>query len=145
MKATLLDVSVLVALLWSCHGSNDKARVWFSRHSDAGWATCPLTEAAFVRIVSNPSFSRSSTTVEEATKLLAENPEQPKHQFWPADVSYFDATQPLADRIVGYKQVTDAYLLGLAIHHGGSLVTMDRGMLDLVPQKFQQRGLVTLI
>jgi toxin-antitoxin system PIN domain toxin len=145
MKASLLDVSVLVALFWSSHASHHKAQEWFERHDRASWATCPVTESAFVRIVSNPSFSKSSTTVQEATELLAENLDHPEHQYWPADVDYFTAIKPIADRIVGHQQVSDAYLLGLAIHHGGSLVTMDRGILELLPAKMQRGGLVTLL
>ena len=145
MKASLLDVSVLIALFWMGHPSNGKALEWFGRHASAGWATCPHTQAAFVRIVSNPSFSKSAATVEEATRLLAENLDHPKHEFWPADIDYFTAIRPFANRIVGHQQVSDAYLLGLAIHRRGNLVTMDRGMLELVPAKIRQSGLVTLI
>jgi len=145
MKAALLDVNVLVALLWPAHEGYERAHNWFKRHSSEGWATCPLTQAAFIRIVSNPAFSRSAVTVEEATKALEDSLEHPAHQFWPADVNYFEAIQPFENQIVGHKQVTDAYLLGLALHHRGSLVTMDRAILDLVPAKLQQRGLLTLI
>ena len=143
MKASLLDVSVLVALFWSSHASHQKALEWLERHADAGWATCPQTQASFVRIVSNPSFSKSSTTVQEATLLLAENLDCPEHQYWPADVNYFDAIKPFADRIVGHQQVSDAYLLGLAIHHKGKLVTLDRAILDLIPARTQEH--VTII
>jgi toxin-antitoxin system PIN domain toxin len=143
MKASLLDVSVLVALLWTSHTSHEKAQAWFGRHASAGWATCPPTQASFVRIVSNPSFSKSATTVEEATRLLSENSDHPAHQYWPADVNYFDAIKPFASRIVGHQQVSDAYLLGLAIYHKGKLVTMDRGVLELLPAKM--REYVTLI
>jgi toxin-antitoxin system PIN domain toxin len=143
MKASLLDVSVLVALFWSSHASHQKAREWFERHADAGWATCPQTQASFVRIVSNPAFSKASTTAQEATLLLAENLGRPEHQYWPADIGYFAAIKPFAERIVGHQQVSDAYLLGLAIHHKSKLVTMDRGILDLLPPKTQEH--VTLI
>jgi toxin-antitoxin system PIN domain toxin len=145
MKANLLDVSVLVALFWSSHASHQKAQEWFERHAGAGWATCPQTQASFVRIVSNPSFSKSSTTVQEATSLLAENLERPGHQYWSADVDYFAAVKPFAERLVGHQQVSDAYLLGLAIHHRGKLVTMDRGILELLPDKMREHSIVSLI
>lgn len=145
MRAALLDVNVLVALLWPAQESHQKAQHWFKKHSPEAWATCPFTEAAFVRVVSNPVFSRSAVSVEEATRVLRDSVAHPKHEFWPAEIDYFAAVEPFADRIVGHRQVTDAYLLGLAIHHRGSLVTMDRGILDLVPAKLQQQRLVSLL
>lgn len=145
MKTSLLDVSVLIALFWKGHPSHRKALEWFGRHASAGWATCPLTQAAFVRIVSNPAFSASAVSPGEATQALEKSLAHPDHEYWPADISYLKAIEPFASQIVGHKQVSDAYLVGLAIHHGGSLVTMDRGILELVPTKLQQRGLVTLL
>ena len=145
MKTALLDVNVLVALLWPAQESHPKAQNWFKRRSAEGWATCPLTQAGFVRIVSNPAFSPSAVSPGEATQALRKSLAHPNHEYWPADVSYLEATDPFGNQIVGHKQVSDAYLLGLAIRHGGSLVTMDRGILELLPAKMQQRGLVTLI
>ena len=69
----------------------------------------------------------------------------PNHEYWPADVSYLEATEPFLSQIVGHKQVSDAYLLGLAIHHKGKLVTMDRGILDLPPEKMREHSIVFLI
>ena len=145
MKAALLDVNVLVALLWPAQESHAKVHTWFKRRFSERWATCPLTQAAFVRIVSNPAFSPSAVSPGEATQALKKSLAHPNHEYWLADVSYLEAIEPFGSQIVGHKQVSDAYLLGLAIHHGGSLVTMDRGIVELLPAKMQQRGLVTLV
>lgn len=145
MKAALLDANLLVALLWPEHEGHEKVQNWFKQHSSAGWATCPFTEAAFVRIVSNPAFSVSATTPEEARKLLKEVVGHSDHEFWPANIDYNMAVSPFADRIIGHKQVPDAYLLGLAIHHRGSLATLDRGINHLLPDGLQRRGFVTLV
>ena len=145
MNTALLDVDVLVALLWPAQESHPKVHSWFKRRSSEGWATCPLTQAAFVRIVSNPAFSPSAVSPGEATQALKKSLAHPNHEYWHADVSYLKAIEPFGNQIVGYKQVSDAYLLGLAIHRGGSLVTMDRGILELLPGKLQERGLVTLL
>jgi len=145
MKTALLDVNVLVALLWPAQESHPTAQNWFKRRSAEGWATCPQTQAGFVRIVSNPAFSPSAVSPGEATQALRKSLAHPNHEYWPADVSYLEAIEPFGSQIVGHKQVSDAYLLGLAIHRRGSLVTMDRGILELVPVSMQQRGLVTLI
>jgi uncharacterized protein len=145
MKTALLDVNVLVALLWPAQESHPKVHNWFTRRSSEGWATCPQTQAGVVRIVSNPAFSPSAVSPAEATQALKKSLAHPNHEYWPADVSYLEATEPFGNQIVGHKQVSDAYLLGLAIHHGGSLVTMDRGILELVPVSLRQRGFVTLV
>jgi uncharacterized protein len=145
MKGALLDVNVLVALFWPAHNDHEKTLNWFKHYSSRGWATCPLTQSSFVRIVSNPMFSRSAVTVEEATKLLAENLEHPSHVFWPAEARYPDLIESFVGRIVGHQQVTDSYLLGMAIHNRGTLVTMDRGILSLLPDKLRERGIVELI
>jgi len=145
MKAALLDVNVLVALFWPTHDHHEKTQNWFRHHSSRGWATCPLTQSSFVRIASNPLFSRSAVTVEEGTKLLAKNLEHPSHVFWPAGARYLDLIESFVGRIVGHQQVTDSYLLGMAIHNRGTLVTMDRGILSLLPDKLRDRGIVELV
>ena len=83
MSAYLLDVNVLVALIWPAHAFHASVHTWFSRHSRRGWSTCPITQAGFVRVVSNPSFSRDAVSPEEALSLLADNLQRPSHQFWP--------------------------------------------------------------
>ena len=138
MKTALLDVNVLVGLLWPAQESHPKVHNWFNRRSSEGWATCPLTQAAFVRIVSNPAFSPSAVSPGEATQALKKSLAHPNHEYWPADVSYLEATDAFGSQIVGRKQVSDAYLLGLAIHHKGKLVTMDRGILHLLPANMRE-------
>ena len=72
MTAFLLDVNVLIALMWPAHEGHARVQHWFRRNSRGGWATCPLTQAAFVRIIANPAFSPDAVTPQEATKLLSE-------------------------------------------------------------------------
>jgi uncharacterized protein len=47
------------------------------------------------------------------------------HEFWPDDVSLTDAALFDRSRFRGHQQVTDAYLLAMAVKHGGCLVTFD--------------------
>ena len=145
MKASLLDVNLLVALFWPAHSDHQKAQSWFRHHSSRRWATCPLTQSSFVRIVSNPAISRSAVTVEEATRLLAKNLEHPSHVFWPGETRYLDLIESFVGPLVGHQQVTDSYLLGMAIRNRGTLVTMDRGILRLLSHGLRERGLVELI
>jgi uncharacterized protein len=145
MTAFLLDVNVLIALMWPAHEHHTQAQDWFSRNSRQGWATCPLTEAAFVRIIANPAFSRDAVTPPEAVKLLAANLNHPSHHFWPDEISFVAAIQPLARRLVGHQQVTDAYLLGLAMYKQGKLAPMDRAVLALLPEKHSGGDFVEII
>lgn len=145
MTAVLLDVNVLIALLWPAHESHLRAQTWFGQNAGEGWATCPFTQAAFVRIVSNPAFSRDAVTPREALNLLAANVQHKAHQFWADEIDLVSAAWPYADRLRGHQQVTDAYLLGLARHKKGRLGTMDRAVLELLPDKSFERNLVTVI
>jgi uncharacterized protein len=145
MTGYLLDVNVLIALMFPNHESHKHVRPWFHRNSDEGWATCPFTEAAFVRIVSNPSSFPDAVEPQEAAALLEENLRDARHRFWADDVSFAKAVQPFFKRLKGHKQVTDAYLLGLALHKRGKLVSLDQGILDLLPAKGMERDLVVIL
>ena len=59
----LLDVNVLVALFDPAHLHHEAAHVWFGRNRSRRWATCPLTENALVRVLSNPSYPGRCTTI----------------------------------------------------------------------------------
>ena len=141
----LLDVNVFIAIAWPTHEAHAKVQQWLVHHSREGWATCPFTECAFVRILSNPAFSPNALTPADALALLRANLRHPAHRFWEEDLSFADAIGPFAERIVGYRQVSDAYLLGLAIHKKGKLATLDRAVLALLPEKSPEREKVTLI
>ena len=145
MKGYLLDTNVLIALLWPSHAQHELAAKWFGRHRAKGWATCPLTEAGFVRIVSNPAFSRDAVTPREAASLLAANTSAGDHIFWPDELAFAEASAFAGARLVGHKQVTDAYLLGLALHRGGVLVTLDQRITALVEPKSAERKALEMI
>ena len=145
MTAFLLDVNVLIALMWPAHESHAQVQDWFSRKSRQGWATCPLTQAAFVGIITNPAFSRDAVTPLEAVKLLGANLNHPSHRFWADEISFVQATQLFARRLAGHQQVTDAYLLGLAMHKQGKLATMDQAILSLLPEKSPAGDFVEVI
>jgi uncharacterized protein len=92
-----------------------------------------ISQTAFVRVVSNPSFSPYAVTLKEAADLLSKNLKEPNHRFWPDSIAYADAARRFEDRLLGHKQVTDAYLLGLALNHRCKLATLDRGLSSLLP------------
>ena len=141
----LLDVNVLIALMWPAHEAHRRVQEWFRLNSSEGWATCPITQAGFVRIVSNPSFSSDAVQPQEAVNLLESNLKHAHHHFWPDDVSFLQAVRPSLERFNGHKQVTDCYLLGLALHRKGRLVSLDRGILELLADKRAGRELVVIL
>jgi uncharacterized protein len=129
----LLDVNVLVALSWPDHVAHAVVRGWFARNSQKGWATCPLVQAGFVRIASNPAFSSRSISVQEATEGLRASLASEHHQFWPDSISLAEALQVATKPIKGHQQVTDAYLVALAVVHRGRLATLDRRIALFAP------------
>ncbi|PYT78526.1 MAG: VapC toxin family PIN domain ribonuclease [Acidobacteria bacterium] len=141
----LLDVNVLIAVAWPAHLAHQRVQKWIARYATDGWATCPFTETAFVRILSNPVFSPNALTPVDALSLLRANLGHPAHRFWADDISFPRAVEPFAERLFGHQQVSDAYLLGLAIHRKGRLATLDRGVLTLLPEKSSERSRVVII
>lgn len=141
----LLDVNVLIAVAWPAHQSHERVQQWVARHASEGWATCPFTETAFVRILSNPAFSPNALTPADALDLLRANLGHPAHRLWADDISFLRAVETFAERIVGHQQVSDAYLLGLAIHRKGKLATLDRGVLTLLPERSPEKSRVFII
>jgi uncharacterized protein len=133
VTAFLFDVNLLIALMWPAHEDHDRAQQWFAHNAHHGWATCPFTQAAFVRITANPAFSRDAVSPVEAASLLASNLKHQNHHFWTDEITLSQAIEPFASRLSGHQQVTDAYLLGLAIHKKGKLATMDRTVVALLP------------
>jgi toxin-antitoxin system PIN domain toxin len=136
VKATLLDLNILTALLWPAHEHHDAAHRWFAAGADASWATCALTQLGFVRIVSNPAFSRDALSPADATALLARNLGHQGHQFWSDDLELPAAISGIEGRLQGHRQVTDAYLLALAHRNKGVLATFDRGAGSFAGDRF---------
>ena len=131
MKTALLDINILTALLWPAHEHHEVAHAWFRGRGNAPWATCSLTQLGFVRIVSNPSFSRDALSSVEALALLAKNLAHPGHEFCAESLQVPTAVKGMETRLQGYKQLTDAYLLAVAHRRKGVLATFDRGVRTL--------------
>jgi len=118
---------------------------WFSRNAALGWATCPFTQCAFVRIVSNPAFSPNFLTVTAAVQLLTLNVNHPTHEFWADDLPLADAVRSFQGRLWGHNQVADGYLLGLVMHKQGKLATLDESLATLLDPKSGEQDRVVVI
>ena len=123
----LLDVNVLIALLDADHSLHAPAIRWFGANAKEGWASCPITENGCVRVMSSPGYP-SPLPVGAVIARLAEAAANPSHAFWADDVSLLDPRVIDPARIHGPRQVSDLYLLGLAVKNRGRLVTFDRSI-----------------
>jgi uncharacterized protein len=122
----LLDTNVLIALIDPVHQFHDAAEDWFVAHRTAGWATCPITQNGLIRIISHKSYPNSLGSPAAAIALLRGLTSDKHHHFWPDDLSLFDAAVIDSGKILTPAQVTDTYLLALAVKHGGQFATFDR-------------------
>jgi toxin-antitoxin system PIN domain toxin len=123
----LLDVNVLLALFDPAHPHHARALVWWSEWQNDGWASCPLTQNGFLRIISNPNYRRPLTFA-DALVAIRTQIALPGHAFWPDNISIMDVELFDHGRILGPNQITDVYLLALAMKNGGRLATFDRAI-----------------
>ena len=130
MKPYLLDTNVLIALAWPNHVHHQETTQWFGVQGAKAFCTCPITQTGFVRISCNPNFTNDAVTPQQALALLQEVVELPGHSFWPDDLPLSDAFSPRV-LLGSHRQITDGYLLALAIAHDGILATLDRGIATL--------------
>ena len=139
----LLDINVLIALFDPDHVSHDLAMTWFAKHAKEGWASCPLTQNGCVRIMSSPSYPNSKP-VQALVTRLAEACGERIHEFWADEPSLLDSGLFDATRIHGPRQITDVYLLGLAVQHAGRFVTLDGRIPLQAVRQATDRNLVVL-
>jgi len=123
---TLLDVNVLIALLDQSHVHHQTATGFLKRQAPDGWATCPLTENGVLRILGRPTAKGGTGSPELVRVLLNAWRGYRGHQFWPDDVSLLEGG--LFSSLPDSQGLTDVYLLGLAVKHGGRLATFDKNL-----------------
>ncbi len=118
----LLDANVLIALLVGEHIHHAAAEDWFLG-LDETFATCPVTQGSLIRFL-----IREGQPAAAARAVLEATTSDPRHDYWPDDVSYVDVP---VQGIVGHRQVTDAYLAQLTRAHRSRLATFDRALAKL--------------
>ena len=120
----LLDANILIALGDADHVHHGRALLFFEKHAvTEGWATCPLTENAFLRILGNPKYEAGPGSPDLARRSLLSITRAPGHQFWPDSISLGDIR--VFPSLTASKHLTDLYLLVLAIKRSGRLATLD--------------------
>lgn len=124
---SLLDVNVLIALLDENHVHHPDASTWFSGHVDEGWASCPITQNGCLRIVSHQRYPNVLEVADALSRLKAAVA-TPYHRFIPDDISLLDENVIDRRHLLGQRQLTDAYLLALAVAHDARLVTLDKSI-----------------
>ena len=123
----LLDVNVLIALLDADHLHHHRASQWLADHITAGWASCAITQNGCVRIMSQPGYPNPLPTAQVAARLGGAT-QTLHHQFIESNPSLLDAELFDTTQLLGHRQVTDAWLLGLAVLHGLRFVSFDAGV-----------------
>ncbi|MEO8250257.1 MAG: TA system VapC family ribonuclease toxin [Burkholderiales bacterium] len=122
----LLDVNVWLALFDDQHVHNARTGAWLDQPR-LRIATCPLTENGVLRIMNIPAFNRQSVAGFSAVRMMMTKVcDEIDHEFWPDDVSLRSDDVLDWGRVSGHNQVTDAYLLALAVKNGGALASFDQ-------------------
>jgi len=134
----LLDVNILVALFDPGHIHRSVAR-WFSSPG-LKWGVCVFSEAGFLRVSTGTAAGRR--TLEQAANIVKSFSNDPSFSYWPIGSNWTSLTEPFQRRVFGHQQITDAYLLGLAIKEKGVLVTLDKALRSMAGPRFSKHLLV---
>jgi len=136
----LPDVNVLIALSEPGHADHRRAAQWFDHIGGSRWFLCPVTEAGFVRLSADPQVG--GRDIEAAIAILRQIRALPMCAHLPILETWIELVAPIAAHLHGYRQVTDALLLGLAIKHKSVLVTLDRHVQALAGKDFPENVLI---
>lgn len=139
----LLDVNVLIALHDRDHVHHERAARWFGDHAEQGWASCPLTQNGCLRIMSQPGYP-GQQPLAALMSMLHRSTATPFHALWSDDISLLDSARFHHAHIHSHRQLTDLYLLGLAVKNKGRLVSFDLHIPRSAVQGATAAHLVTL-
>jgi toxin-antitoxin system PIN domain toxin len=139
----LLDINVLIALHDRDHVHHAHATSWLATNIRHGWASCPLTQNGCLRIMSQSGYSNPQP-LSVLMPMLQHSTADAHHQFWNDDISLLDAACFNHGLMHSARQLTDLYLLGLAVKQSARLVTFDQRIPLSAVQGASTRHLVTL-
>ena len=124
----LLDINVLIALMDPNHTFHQRAHAWWNQDGRP-WASCPITENGFIRIMTSTAYSKNSQlSVADVTNLLSVFVLNTNHAFWPDHLSLRDEQEFQHTSILSSKHLTDLYLLAIAAKNNATLVTFDQNI-----------------
>jgi toxin-antitoxin system PIN domain toxin len=145
----LLDLNALIALIWAESEHHSAMSKWFATNKKQGWATCALTQAGFVRLLSQPTvtkpFGGAAYSVAECALFLEQSLAHPHHQFLSLDFAFSKARLACTGGLQGHRQITDAYLLTLAIENKMKLLTFDKGIRSLLATEAEREKSVLVL
>lgn len=122
----LLDVNVLIALIDANHVHHARAMRWFIAHAIVNWLTCPTTQNGVIRIMSGSRYGAATFTPAAVAELLESLMRETDHRFVPDDISLLDDSLVMSSHLLASNQVTDTYLLAVAVKNGAMLATLDQ-------------------
>lgn len=126
MTTYLLDANVLIALTVAEHEHHARTSAWASGISR--FAVCPVVEGAVVRFL-----VRIGESARVAQEVLRAVHALPGCEFWPDSPSYVGSD---LGHVRGHRQVTDAYLVGMAAARPDSaLATLDERLVQSLPDR----------
>lgn len=124
MTTYLLDANVLIALTIAEHEHHERASRWAAGLTR--FAICPVVEGALVRFL-----TRIGESAHAAAEVLHTVHRMPQCEFWADSLSYRNVD---LGHVRGHRQVTDAYLAGLAASRGGVLATLHEALAAQLPE-----------
>lgn len=124
----LLDVNLLIALCDPDHVHHESAHRWFGSMGSDRWATCAITENGFIRITGHSTYLNWKRRPVEQIDMLRRFCSLPHHEFWADDISLLEARIWASPERVRASDLTDLYLLALAVKHRGKFVSLDSGI-----------------
>ncbi len=139
----LLDINVLIALHDCAHVHHDLTAKWFEANAAYGWASCPLTQNGCLRIMSQAAYANAQPLSVLIT-MLQRSTSSSVHEYWPDSISILDASNFHHGHMHSAAQLTDLYLLGLAVRRAGRLITLDRKIVLSAVQGAKPEHLVVL-
>jgi uncharacterized protein len=141
----LLDANALIALGWPSHEHHQQIHEWFKVNAKKGWATTPFTQAAFVRVISQPAFSNGAIGPREAAELLTRSTSNRYHSFLALDIEIAEVIGICTGGLMGHRQLTDAYLLASAMKTSRKLLTFDSGLKQLLATDRERATHITIL
>ncbi len=139
----LLDVNVLIAIHDPDHVHHRLATEWLNRNIRSGWASCSLTQNGCLRIMAQPGYSNPQA-LPVLVQMLQRSTQSSTHAFWAEPVSILDRDRFEHAHIHSPRQLTDLYLLALAVAHRGRFVTFDQRIPLSAVRGATRKHLVTL-